>query len=384
MLPLMATYQPSRLHLAYLRVALALAIVLVPCAISAGVWLSSLMGTCFDEEGKPVAGAVLRFTDPANGRHFEVKSNAEGRFHYIAVEPSHYRLEIFRTRHQQISFPDVYLEWSSQPLLVEVNLQENSVRVTRQVILVETLGSEQPAPAIAVPDNADAAIVRAINGKIAAAKTFMDAGDWDNALTAARAATAIDPKRDLSWAWLAEIFCEEASHTTAHTDSMLQSCIQNYKYAIAIAPNATYYNNLGAAYSAMKQWEDAAGNFRAAIQLNPDHATLYHKNLGGTLLKQAESGSDSDTLKTLQLAEQEFSLAAAASPPVAETYYWKGLCQLRLAASEVPGSSYRMADESLRHYLQLSPNGQYASQARAMSDGLQDLAAAAGKTASKP
>ena len=165
---------------------------------------------------------------------------------------------------------------------------------------------------------------------------------------------------------------------------MLQSCIQNYKYAIAIAPNATYYNNLGAAYSAMKQWEDAAGNFRAAIQVNPDHAALYHKNLGGTLLKQAESVSDRDTLKTLQLAEQEFSLAAAASPPVAEAYYWKGLCQLRLAASEVPGSSYRMADESLRHYLQLSPHGQYASQARAMSDGLQDLAAAAGKTASKP
>ena len=328
--------------------------------------------------------AVLRFIDPANGRHFEVTSNAEGRFHYIAVEPSHYRLEIFRNRRQQVSFPDVYLEWSSQPLLVEVNLQKNSVKVTRQVILAETFGSELPAPAIAVPDNADAAIVRAINEKIAAAKTFMDAGDWDSALTAAKDATEIDPKRDLPWAWLANVFCEEASHTAVHTDSMLQSCIQNYKYAIAIAPNATYYNNLGAAYSAMKQWKEAAGNFRAAIQLNPDHAALYHQNLGATLLKQAESLSNTEALKTLQLATDEFSLAAAASPPIAEAYYWKGLCELRLAASEAPGFSYKMADESFRHYLQLAPAGKYASQARAMRDGLQDLLAAAGKTASKP
>lgn len=371
----MATYQQTRLHLAYLRVALALAIVLVPSAISARVWLSSLMGTCFDEEGKPVAGAVLRFTDPANGRHFEVTSNAEGRFNYVAVEPSHYRLEFFRNRHQQVSFPDVYLEWSSHPLLVEVNLQKHSVKVTRQVMLAETLGSEQPAPAIAVPDNADAAIVRAINEKIAADKIFMDAGDWDNALTAAREATEIDPKRDLPWAWRAKVFCEEASsHTTAPTDSMLQSCMQYYKYAIAIAPKAAYYNNLGAACSARKQWKEAADNFGAAIQLNPGHAALYHKNLGATLLKQAESLSDPEALKTLRLATDEFSLAAAASPPVAEAYYWMGLCQLRLAASEVPGSTYKLADESFRHYLQIAPSGQYAAQASAMLEGLADLA----------
>lgn len=347
--------------------------VTLPCAVSAGTWLSSLMGTCIDEQGNPMPGAVLRFTDPANSRHFEVTSNALGKFSYIAVDPSRYRLDVIRIRHQRTTFPDVYLEWSSQPLLVEVNLQKNSVKVTRQVMLAESFGSEQPAPAIAASEGSDAAVVRAINQQIAAAKAFMDAGDWDNALTAAKAATELDPKRDLPWAWLANVFCQEAAHNTGSAESPLQSCVQNYKYAIALAPNPTYYNNLGAAYTSLKQWNEAADNFRAAAQLSPDHAALYHQNLGATLLKQAESRPDSDTLKALQMAAEEFSLAASSAPPISEAYYWRGLCQLRLAASEAPGSSYKSAHDSLRNYLQLAPGGQYASQARAMMEGLQAL-----------
>lgn len=321
-----------------------------------------------------MAGAVLRFTDPANGKHFEVTSDAEGRFTYIAVGPSKYRLDIIRTRHQQATFPSVYLEWSSQPLLVEINLKKNSVKVTRQVLLAESFGSEEPAPAIAASEGPDAAVVRAINQKIAAAKALMEAGDWENALTEAKAATAIGPQRDLPWAWLANVYCEEAAHQPASAGSSLQSCVRNYKYAIAIAPNATYYNNLGAACSAMQQWNEAADSFRAAAQLNPDHAALYHHNLGAVLLKQAETNPNADTLKTLQLSADEFSLAASASPSIPEAYYWRGLCQLRLAASEAPGSSYKSADESLRRYLQLLPDGPHATEARAMIEGLQDLA----------
>lgn len=352
--------------------------------VSASVWLSSLMGTGVDENGKPMAGAVLRFTDPADGKHFEVTTNTEGKFSYIAVAPSRYRLDIIRNRHQQTTFPSVYLEWSSQPLQVEVNLQKNSVKVTRQVMLAESFGSEQPAPAIVESGNGDADRARAINLKIDAARNFMAAGDWDNALTAAKDATEIDPKRDLPWAWLANVFCEEAAHVAKSADSTLQNCVQNYKYAIAISPNPTYYNNLGVAYSSGKKWQEAADNFQAAVNLNPDHAALYHENLGAALLKQAESVHEADSLKTLQQAVEEFSLAAAAVPRIPEANYWKGLCQLRLAASGVSGYSYKMAKESLTRYLELVPDGQYASQARDVVGGLQDLSPDAPHADAKP
>jgi len=361
---------------------LVLALVLTPALASAGIWLSSITGTCIDEDGKPLAGASLRFTDPANGRHFEVNTGPDGKFTYIAAEPSHYRLDIYRARHQQVTFPGIHLEWSHQPLLVEINLQKNSVRVTRQVILAESFTSEQPA--LATPEGKDAAIALAINKQIAAAKVFMDAGDWDRALSAAKAATEIDPTRDLPWAWLANVFCEEAAHTTGPVESMLQSCVQNYRYAIAIAPNATYYNNLGAAYSALKNWKDAADNFRTAARLNPDHAALYHKNLGAAILNYAESQPNNDALATMQEALAEFLLAAAATPPVPEAFYWVGLCHLRLAAADVPGSSYKLADQSFRRYLQLSPAGPYATQAQAMVQGLQTLFAGSRPADSNP
>ena len=363
----------SRLHPASRRNLFWLAWLLIPCVVSAGVLLSSVMGICFGEDGKPLAGAVLRFTDPANGRHFEVTSNAEGRFTYIAVEPSRYRLDILRNRKQLASFAGVDLQWSSHPLLVEISLQHNSVKVTRQALLAEAFQTEPPSPAITAATSTDAAMVRAINQQIAATKAFMDAENWEGARAAAQAATEIDPKRDLPWAWLADAFCEQASHATEPADSLLQNCIQNYKHAIAIAPNATYYNNLGAAHSAMKQWKEAAENFRAAENLNPDRA-LYYQNLGAALLKQADALPNSDAQETLQSATEAFSVAAAATPPIAEAYYWKGLCQLRLAAMDAPGSAYKLAEESLQHYLQRAPGGQYSSQARTMIEGIKDLA----------
>ncbi len=374
----------TRRHFVSLRTILWLAPLLVSCTVSAGVLLSSLMGSCIDENGKAMAGAVLRFTDPATGRHFEVTSNSEGRFTYIAVEPSRYRLDVIRDRKQQVSFANVDLQWSSHPLLIEINLQLNSVKVTRQVLLAESFQTESPPSEITSPPNTDKTIADAINQQIAAAKAFMDAENWEGARAAAEAATAIDPKRDLPWAWLASVYCQQASHATVPADSLLQNCIRYYKYAIAIAPSATYYNNLGTAYTSMKQWREAADNFRTAGQISPDHAGLYHKNLGAALLKQAESGPADDTQETLQLAADAFSLAAAAVPPIAEAYYWKGLCQLRLAALGAPGSTYKSTGESFQHYLQLAPKGQYAAEARAMVDGLKDVPADAGSVSPLP
>ena len=332
------------------------------------------MGTCLDEEGNPMPGAVLRFTDPGNGRHFEVTSNAEGRFIYTAVQPSRYRVDVIRNRKPQASFTNIDLQWSSQPLLVEINLQSNSVKVTRQVLLAESFRTEAPPSTITPSANTDEALARAINQQIAAAKAFMDAENWESARAAAKSATEVDSKRDLPWAWLAYVYCEEAARSTEPSDSALQNCVQNYQYAIAIAPHATYYNNLGAAYSSMKQWKEAAENFRAAAQLNPDHATLYRENLGAALLQQADTMPNSDALETMQLAAEAFSQAAAAQPPIPEAYYWKGLCQLRLAALSAPGASYTSAQESFQGYLQLAPTGHYASQARVMVESLKDLA----------
>lgn len=358
---------------AKVRGAICLAFGAVPllwsACLSAGIWLSAISGTSVDESGKPLPGAILRFTNPANGKSFEITSNPEGRFTYIAVEPAHYRLDVIRARHQPVTFADIYLEWSSRPLLLDIDLRSHSVRVTREVMLAETLGTEPPASALPNSGSQDTAIARDINEKIASAAAFMAAGAWDSALTAAKAATEIGPNRDLPWAWLGNVYCSEAQHTTPPPVSSLNNCIQQYKRAIAIAPSSTYFNNVGVAYAGMNHWEDAAENFRAALLANPDHAALYHLNLGSALLKRSESTSDTP-IALLESARREFSAAASDTPAINDAYYWKGLCELRLAAAGGQAVTFDMARDSFARYLHLDASGRYATEARTMLEGL--------------
>jgi len=321
----------------------------LPCLVSAGIWLSSINGSSVNEEGKPLARAVLRFIDPANGRHFEITTDAEGHFTYIAVQPSHYRLEILRARHQPVIFPEIYLDWSARPLLVDIDLRKHSAQVTRQVILAETYGSELSAPSLPVSDPHTDEATRQINEKLAAASRFME---------------------DLAWAWLANIYCEEARHELEHSATTLENCVRNYQTAIAISPQATYFNNLGAAYSLLNDWPAAADQFRSALKVSPDRVALYHLNLGSALLKQSEVQASSGASELLQSAAQEFATAANSTPPLSESYYWKGLCELRLSGMQVPGFTFAQARDSFALYLQLVPAGPYASDSRAMLEGL--------------
>jgi carboxypeptidase family protein len=362
--------RPGRLALIF---TLVMGLLILPGVLWSSVWLSSIAGTCRDESGGPLASAVLRFTDPANGRWFETKTNAEGGFTYIAVEPSHYRVDVVRPKHQTLTFLDVYLEWSSQPLQLEVDLNRHSVKVTRQVLRAETLGTEPPAESVPVPESGDVAVARAINEKISAAQRYMAAGEWDNARSAAKDATEIDPNRDLPWAWLASVYCGEAQQETDQSARLLQGCVENYKVALAIAPNATYFNNLGAAYSSLNRWSEAAEDFRAALRAGSGNDSLYRLNLGTALLKQSEATTGSHTAELLQAAANEFERAASASSPFSDAYYWKGICALRLAGLGGPGSSFGEARTSFTRYLEVAPVGRYASEARAMVEGLSDV-----------
>src|SRR6516162_4854995 len=166
-----------------------------------------------------------------------------------------------------------------------------------------------------VPDKGDAESAQAINEKIAAVRAYIATRDWDAALSAAKLATEIDPKRDLPWAWMANVYCSEAQHLSSPPDTTLQNCIHYYEQAISISPNPTYFNNIGVAYSSMQQWDKAAENFRAAIMASSENTALYRANLGAALLKKSEGTDNPQIIEALRSAEKEFSQAAVAVPP---------------------------------------------------------------------
>ncbi len=346
------------------RVAIVFALLLSAQAGFAAIWLASLDGVCVDEHGKPLAGTVVHFTDPKNGKYFDVRTDSAGKFFYIAAQPSIYTLLIKRDRRPPVIFDDVDIQWSSQPLQLEVNLERNAVTVTRKTMLPEFSRQDETQAALLSQGRGDQATVAAINQQLAAAKRLSDQGDWQRAIRDIWNAIEIDPNRDLPWALLGAAYYDAATHTPKDSHALLEKCVTSYQKGIAIAPVAAYYNNLGNAFAKLKQYDDAIEQYRQAEELNPDEPSLYQQNIGMALVEEAQARPSDSALELLQRALEAFGQVQEVEAKNAEIFYWKGICQLHLAANGK--GSYKDVAAEFQSYLKLAPQGRFAADVEAM------------------
>ena len=63
-----------------------------------------------------------------------------------------------------------------------------------------------------------------------------------------------------------------------------------------------------------------------------------------------------------------FSHVSAVETKNAEVFYWKGICQLRLAANGL--GSYKDVAAEFQSYLKLAPHGRFAAEVQAMLKAL--------------
>lgn len=358
---------PARTRLAHCALLVTLLLSATTCFAS--IWLATITGTCIDEHGKPQPGAVLHFTDQANGRTFQVRTDSLGMFSYIAAPPAIYTLRIMREGRPSTKFENIVIEWNSRPLTLDVNLQAGTAKITRNTMLPEFFRSDESPAALIAPDNTVQATIAAINQQLTVARRLSEQNDWQGAIGALWSAIEIDPKRDLPWALLGAAYYSQATHSPDGGKAQLDDSIRSYQKAIALAPAGAYHNNLGNAYVKLKQYENAVQQYRQAELLNPSEAALYEQNLGMALVEQAQSSPDAVALDLLQQALQAFNrVMAVGAPQNPEVLYWKGLCQLRLAANG--HGSYDGVVNAFREYLSLTPHGRFANEVEAMLQAL--------------
>ncbi len=312
---------------------------------------TAIKGYVKDTNGQPIAGAIIQLTNKENGRRYEFKTNKQGEYYSLGINPGRYDLIVIKDK-QPI--------WKMGNITVTFNEPDNVFNVD--------LKSEQAAQAAALPpevkkqqeeqEKANEKI-KGLNALLAQADANEKAGNYDAAIQSLRETTQLDPTRDVLWGKLADLERIAASKKTdpAERTALYKSAEGDYKKAISIKPTGGYYNNLGEVLVKTGDTAGAMAAYNQAVQVDPTGAGQYYFNEGAVLTNTGK----------VDEAIAAFDKATQVDPTKADAYYWKGVNLLGKATLKggkmeaPPGTA-----EAFNKYLELQPNGQFAAPAKEM------------------
>ena len=331
----------------------------------------TVKGVCKEMDGKPIVGANLEWANTDNGRKYNLKTNNKGEYFSLGIEPGKYKVTLTKDGKQldQVNnFPV-----GADEATLDFDLKKSQAEAAQQKgISAEQLKQMQEAQA---KNAKEAGTVKALNEKLSAANTAMQAGDFETAVNTLNEATQIDPTRDLLWARLGDAHLSSAPKQTdtAEKAKRYGDAVSDYQKAIDLKKQtmatsqkpddakvlAAYYNNLGQAEAKTGQLDESVKAYDQAAQLNPPGAAQYYYNQGAVLTNSGK----------VDEANAAFDKAIAADPTKADAYYQKGVNLINKATTDpktgkvipAPGTA-----EALNKYLELQPTGQFADGAKGM------------------
>jgi len=336
---------------------LALALVAVLAPLSSSAQRVPVRGHVVGEDGKPLAGADIVLVNKDNGQKFTMKTDKNGDFLNIGVALGIYHLTVNKDG-KALYNNDIAA--SGEEKVLDINIPKAQAQQKE-----EALKQLTPEQRKQIEDQQKAAEtertkVTNLNQMLADAKTAEDSGNFDQAVSIYKQATAIDTTQPLLWARLGGAYLSAAGKVPAGdrataTEDYTQAA-EAYKKAIAInGSEAGYHNNLGQAYAKLGRADEAMAEYNAAATLDPSNAGLYFYNLGAILTNSGK----------LEEANAAFDKAIAAAPNRPDAYYWKGVNLLSKATLKdnkmiaPPGTA-----ENLNKYLELAPTGAHAESAK--------------------
>ena len=332
----------------------------------------SVKGTCKDMEGKPIAGAVVDYSNQDNGRKYSLKTNGKGEYFSLGIEPGKYTVTLTKDGKlldQIKSFP-VSLDEAT----MDFDLKKSQIQgAQQQGISPEQLKKMQEQQA---NQQKEVMTVKTLNEKLAAANTDIQAANFDGAIATLTEATQVDANRDLLWARLGDAYLLSAPKQTdaAEKAKRYGEAVNDYQKAVDLrqkaldaqttkTPEASkdlagYYNNLAQAQARVGKTDDALKSYQQAAQLYPAGAAQYYYNLGAVL---TNAGKIDDAIAA-------FDKAIAADPAKADAYYQKGVNLISKATTDKTGKIIPApgTQEALNKYLELQPTGQFADAAKGM------------------
>jgi tetratricopeptide (TPR) repeat protein len=332
-----------------------MAFVLAALIPSAWAQTGSIKGTVKDENGKPLAGAVVELTSKETGRKYQLKVDKNGNIFSLGINSGLYDVKLLQDGKQIWGL-------NGYPVKLDENKLDIDMAKERQS-QAATMSEEQKKQQEAVAK--ENVKIKGLNEKLAAAKTASDAGNFDQAVQILTEATQLDPTRDILWFKLADAQRSLASKATDPTAKKTgyESAITSYTKAVELAGTtkpeivAGAYNNMGEAYAKTGQVDAAIKSYEQAAQVYPPGASGYYFNEGAVL---TNTGKVDEAIKA-------FDKTIQSDPNKAAAYYWKGVNMMGKAT--LKGNKMEAPDgtaEAFNKYLELEPEGQFADPAKQM------------------
>ncbi len=331
----------------------------------------SVKGVCKDLEGKPIAGASVEWFNTENGRKYNLKTNNKGEYFSLGIESGKYKVTLTQNGKQLDQIANFPV--GADEATLDFDLKKTQAEAAQQKgISPEQLKQMQEQQAKAAKE---VGTVKALNEKLVAANTAMQAGDYDSAVSTLNEATQMDASRDLLWARLGDAYLGSAPKQADSTEKARRygEAVNDYQKAIDLKKKAmetsgkpddakvlgAYYNNLGQAEGRTGQIQESIKAYDMAAQVYPPGAAQYYYNQGAVLTNVGKADE----------ANAAFDKAIAADPSKAEAYYQKGVNLINKATTDpktgkvvpAPGT-----EEALNKYLELQPNGPFAEGAKSM------------------
>jgi len=325
----------TRTHLAVLLVVLALC----PAAWSQSATMGTVKGKVINQDGKPLAGAVLVFTHLSQGRTYEFKTDKNGEYFSMGVQSGEY---------------DIVVKYQGQTMADRKRVRvaggqagnPNDFGFQNQFDFDLTVRKEQSEAAKHQQEEnlqAKSGFERAV--------ALNKAGNFQEALTELEALAAKDPRQ-----WVVHYQMALSFQGLKRDDEALAS----FKKAVELNPsNAQLYGALGAFYIKLNRPEEARKQFDLAAELSPDDAATAFFNLGINFINNNDFKSALEPLKR----------AVELDPSRVDAYYWLGVVLYNSAEYKMEGNELKTVllpgtREAFEQYLALAPSGKYANDAR--------------------
>jgi len=324
----------------------------------------TVRGKIIGEDGKPLGGASVVYSNDETGRKYSIKADKSGNYYSITVVAGRYKVSLLDASGQPL-YPGFFV-WAD----VSIQNPENVTDVNIQKARAEqgaTMSDEQKKKIEALKQ--ENAKIGSLNDKLKLSAQQQTQGLFEDSVKTMEEAVQIDSSRDVVLASLGNAYLMAGRHNADHAAAKdeFTKAVDAYKKAIAIKPTVgAYYNNMGEAYAKIGDTQAAVDAYTQAAQNDPTEAAKYYFNLGAILTNSGK----------VDEANAAFNKAILADPNKADAYYQRAINLLgRMCGPSTPPPCVSVdkdgkvlappeVAQGLNKYLELAPDGPFAQTAK--------------------